>query len=166
MSQTSPSSTGFLAPKGGGTFRDGNNVLRGSDGRFAYDGGPAHRKTGGTHGNTRTPDTDATLYGKFDADGGFQKWGIAENPGDRYSSRELNGGRVDEFRRGPRDQTLDRERKLVERFPGPENLEPWVVFEFPSEDAINAWFNSSAYQALVATREEAAHMNIAVLSPF
>jgi uncharacterized protein (DUF1330 family) len=41
-----------------------------------------------------------------------------------------------------------------------------VVFEFPSEDAIDAWLNSSAYQALVATREEAAHMNIAVLSPF
>jgi uncharacterized protein (DUF1330 family) len=41
-----------------------------------------------------------------------------------------------------------------------------VVFEFPSEDAIDAWFNSDAYQALVAIREEAAHMNIAVLSPF
>ena len=41
-----------------------------------------------------------------------------------------------------------------------------VVFEFPGEDAIDAWFNSDAYQALVAIREEAAHMNIAVLSPF
>ena len=41
-----------------------------------------------------------------------------------------------------------------------------VVFEFPSEDAIDAWFKSSAYQALVAIREEGAHMNIAVLSPF
>ena len=41
-----------------------------------------------------------------------------------------------------------------------------AVFEFPSEDAIDAWFNSDAYQAIVAIREEAAHMNIVVLSPF
>jgi uncharacterized protein (DUF1330 family) len=41
-----------------------------------------------------------------------------------------------------------------------------AVFEFPSEDAIDAWFNSDAYQAIVAIREEAAHMNIAVLQPF
>ena len=41
-----------------------------------------------------------------------------------------------------------------------------AVFEFPSEDAIDAWFNSDAYQAIVAIREEAAHMNILVLQPF
>jgi uncharacterized protein (DUF1330 family) len=41
-----------------------------------------------------------------------------------------------------------------------------AVFEFPSEDAIDAWFNSDAYRAIVAIREEAAHMNIVVLSPF
>ena len=41
-----------------------------------------------------------------------------------------------------------------------------VVFEFPSEDALDAWFNSDAYQAIVAIREEAAHMNIAVVHPF
>jgi uncharacterized protein (DUF1330 family) len=41
-----------------------------------------------------------------------------------------------------------------------------AVFEFPSENAIDAWFNSDAYQAIVAIREEAAHMNLAVLSPF
>ena len=41
-----------------------------------------------------------------------------------------------------------------------------AVFEFPSEDAIDAWFNSDAYQAIVAIREEAAHMNILVLHPF
>ena len=41
-----------------------------------------------------------------------------------------------------------------------------AVFEFPSEDAIDTWFNSDAYQAIVAIREEAAHMNIAVVHPF
>jgi uncharacterized protein (DUF1330 family) len=41
-----------------------------------------------------------------------------------------------------------------------------ALFEFPSEDAIDAWFNSDAYQAIVSIREEAAHMNIAVLHPF
>ena len=41
-----------------------------------------------------------------------------------------------------------------------------VVFEFPSEDAIDAWFNSDAYQAIVSIREEAAHMTISVLHPF
>ena len=41
-----------------------------------------------------------------------------------------------------------------------------AVFEFPSEDAIDAWFNSDAYQAIVSIREEAAHMTIGVLHPF
>jgi len=41
-----------------------------------------------------------------------------------------------------------------------------AVFEFPSEDAIDTWFNSDAYQSIVAIREEAAHMNIAVVHPF
>ena len=41
-----------------------------------------------------------------------------------------------------------------------------AVFEFPSENAIDAWFNSDAYQAIVAIREEAAHMNISILHPF
>ena len=41
-----------------------------------------------------------------------------------------------------------------------------AVFEFPSEEAIDTWFNSAEYQALVSIREEAAHMNIGVLHPF
>ena len=41
-----------------------------------------------------------------------------------------------------------------------------AYFEFPSAEAIDTWFNSDAYQALVGIREEAAHMNIAVLDPF
>ena len=41
-----------------------------------------------------------------------------------------------------------------------------AVFEFPSEEAIDTWFSSDAYQAIVSIREEAAHMNILVLQPF
>lgn len=41
-----------------------------------------------------------------------------------------------------------------------------AFFEFPSAEAIDEWFSSDAYQALVGIREEAAHMNIAVLDPF
>ena len=41
-----------------------------------------------------------------------------------------------------------------------------ALFEFPSADAIHAWHDSDAYQALVSLREEAAHMNIAILNPF
>jgi len=48
--------------------------------------GPKVRTTNSTHGNTRTGDTDATLYGKFDADGNFQKWGISQNAQTRYTS--------------------------------------------------------------------------------
>ena len=45
----------------------------------------------------------------------------------------------------------------------PHQMEAY--FEFPSSEAIDAWFNSDAYQALIGLREEAAHMNIAVLEP-
>ena len=41
-----------------------------------------------------------------------------------------------------------------------------ALFEFPSAEAVDNWFNSDAYQALIGMREEAAHMNISVLEPF
>ena len=41
-----------------------------------------------------------------------------------------------------------------------------AVFEFPSVEAIENWFSSDAYQALVSVREEAAHMNIVILESF
>ena len=41
-----------------------------------------------------------------------------------------------------------------------------AVFSFPDVAAIESWFNSDAYQALVEIREEAAHMNIAILESF
>ena len=41
-----------------------------------------------------------------------------------------------------------------------------ALFEFPSTEAIDSWFNSDAYQALKEIREEAAHMNIVILESF
>ena len=41
-----------------------------------------------------------------------------------------------------------------------------ALFEFPDADAISAWYASDAYQALVPVREEAAHMDIAILESF
>jgi len=117
-----------LTCKGGGgdvPKRSADGRLRNADGTFAYDGG-SKRVPNPTHGNTKTPDTTATLYGKFDADGNFLKWGKSQNPHTRYTSKELNGGFIKEYMAGPTDQILNRERRLVERFPGPENNEPWA----------------------------------------
>ena len=41
-----------------------------------------------------------------------------------------------------------------------------AVFEFPSEDALNNWYNSDAYQALIPLRNEVCTMTLAVLTPF
>lgn len=41
-----------------------------------------------------------------------------------------------------------------------------VLFSFPSVEAINTWFHSDVYQNLVELRQEAAHMNIAILESF
>ena len=40
------------------------------------------------------------------------------------------------------------------------------VFEFPSADAIDAWYESDAYQALIPNRDEAADVTIVVLDTF
>jgi RHS repeat-associated protein len=85
-----------------------------------------------THGNLKTNTTEATLYGKFDNDGNFLKWGKSQNPQYRYTNTELDGGYVKPYRTGPTDQILDQERKLVERFPGPENNELWSGWKNPT----------------------------------
>ena len=41
-----------------------------------------------------------------------------------------------------------------------------AIFEFPTQEAAQAWYDSDAYQALVALRNEADHMNIAILECF
>jgi RHS repeat-associated protein len=106
--------------------RSADGRLRNADGTFAYDGGPKPRPEGSTHGNSRNSTTPTTLYGRYDAEGNFQKWGVTQDTSNRYSSKDLDGGRLREYRTGTRSEILDRERRLVERFPGPLNNEPWA----------------------------------------
>ena len=41
-----------------------------------------------------------------------------------------------------------------------------AVFEFPSEAALDDWYASDAYQALIPLRNEVCDMTLAVLTPF
>ena len=41
-----------------------------------------------------------------------------------------------------------------------------AVFEFPSADAVDNWYESDAYQALIPNRDEAAYVTIVVLNTF
>ena len=90
-------------------------------GRYVTD--PA--KPAKPHGNT-VGDQPATLYERYDADGNFLKHGISQNPGTRYTQKELNGGYLIETQTGPRKEILEIERDLVETNPGPLNQEPWA----------------------------------------
>ena len=83
------------------------------------------------HGNSKDSEATATLYGRFDADGKFLKWGISQDPNTRYTWKDLDGGEVRSYRSGSRTDILIRERKLVERFPGPMNKESWAGSKAP-----------------------------------
>ncbi|MCP4319716.1 MAG: DUF1330 domain-containing protein [Hyphomicrobiales bacterium] len=50
--------------------------------------------------------------------------------------------------------------KVVRTLNGEDNHEIVVIAEFPDADHINDWFDSDAYQPLVALREEAADMHM------
>ena len=73
------------------------------------------------------------LYAMNGGDGGFLKWGISYNPARRYTQRFLNsfGGSLDVLMSGSRQDMLDMERTLAERYPGPLNKEPWAGCNIP-----------------------------------
>jgi uncharacterized protein (DUF1330 family) len=56
--------------------------------------------------------------------------------------------------------------KLSKPLAGEHAHQVQAIFEFPTQEAAQAWYDSDAYQALVALRNEAAHMNIAILESF
>lgn len=116
---------GVLVHNSGGTFRSADGRLRNADGTFAPDGGSARTPSSGTHGNT-AGDQPATLYEKYDADGGFRKHGVSQDPSKRYTEAEMDGGYLIETETGPRREILRKERGLVETSPGPDNHEPWA----------------------------------------
>ena len=77
------------------------------------------------HGNTAN-DAKATLYVKVDKDGNLLKWGVTKDSKTRYTKAEIGEGRLIEIETGSRSEMLDKERELVETFPGPDNHEPWA----------------------------------------
>jgi RHS repeat-associated protein len=113
--------------KAQGTYLDPNYKLRTADGRFAPTGAPKVKpsSSGKVHGNT-AGDQPATLYEKYDRFGTFRKHGISQDPQQRYTKTELDGGYVVETQTLPRRDALRVERSLVETNPGPDNHEPWA----------------------------------------
>ncbi|MFO0831448.1 MAG: RHS repeat-associated core domain-containing protein [Phycisphaerales bacterium] len=77
------------------------------------------------HGNT-AGNQWAYLYGRYDAQGNFLKWGVTRNMATRYSKKELAGGTLSKVAEGPRRLMLQQERELVETQPGPLNHERWA----------------------------------------
>jgi uncharacterized protein (DUF1330 family) len=56
--------------------------------------------------------------------------------------------------------------KMVKQLAGEYAHQVEAIFEFPTQEAAQAWYDSDAYQALVDLRNEAAHVNIAILESF
>ena len=56
--------------------------------------------------------------------------------------------------------------KVAKQLNGEVKHQIEALFEFPSAEAIDAWYESDAYQALIPNRDEAAYVTIAVLNPF
>jgi uncharacterized protein (DUF1330 family) len=56
--------------------------------------------------------------------------------------------------------------KVAKQISGEVKHQIEAMFEFPSADAIDAWYASDAYQALIPNRDEAAYVTIVVLDSF
>jgi len=56
--------------------------------------------------------------------------------------------------------------KVAKQISGEVKHQIEAIFEFPSADAIDAWYASDAYQALIPNRDEAAYVTIVVLDTF
>ncbi|WP_169582867.1 MULTISPECIES: hypothetical protein [Microbacterium] len=78
------------------------------------------------HGNARASDRLTTLYRLEDFDGNLVKWGISGNLKSRCSTNFLKDKLLIQMTSGSREQMLKLERWIVQRDPGPLNLEPWA----------------------------------------
>jgi uncharacterized protein (DUF1330 family) len=56
--------------------------------------------------------------------------------------------------------------KVAKHLSGEVKHQIEAMFEFPSADAIDTWYQSDAYQALIPNRDEAAYVTIVVLDSF
>jgi len=68
------------------------------------------------------------LYQKLSAEGSHLKYGITNNPVTRYTSEELNGGRLNILASGAKEDMLALERSLHETLPiGPEERQAFYI---------------------------------------
>jgi uncharacterized protein (DUF1330 family) len=56
--------------------------------------------------------------------------------------------------------------KVTKQLSGEVKHQIEAGFEFPSTDAVDAWYEPDAYQALIPNRDEAAYVTIVVLDTF
>ena len=56
--------------------------------------------------------------------------------------------------------------KVAKQLSGEVKHQIEALFEFPSADAIDTWYNSDAYQALIPNRDEAGYVTVAILDSF
>jgi uncharacterized protein (DUF1330 family) len=56
--------------------------------------------------------------------------------------------------------------KVAKQLSGEVKHQIEAIFEFPSADVIDAWYESDAYQALIPNRDEAAYVTVVVLDTF
>jgi hypothetical protein len=78
------------------------------------------------HGNSRLSSKTTYLYRMSDDAGNYLKTGLTSNPGSRYTQKYLVDKRLDFLTSGSRSNMLNLERFIVERDPGPLNLERWA----------------------------------------
>jgi hypothetical protein len=78
------------------------------------------------HGNARASTSLTYLYRLESLDGSLLKWGVTSNWEGRYSGEFLADKVMLRMTSGSRANMLDLERWIVERDPGPMNLEPWA----------------------------------------
>ena len=78
------------------------------------------------HGNSATSSAKAYLYRLSDSEGNYLKTGISKDPGTRYPKSFMRDKDMEILQSGTRREMLNLERFIVERDPGPLNLEPWA----------------------------------------
>ncbi|MBC8951487.1 RHS repeat-associated core domain-containing protein [Xenorhabdus sp. PB62.4] len=93
-------------------------------GKAAGKGGKAAVKA--IHGNSKHSPKPAYLYELSTDKDEFLKYGISQNPSNRYTKKYMEDKEIREIDSGTRADMLKKERDLVTQNPGPLNKEPWA----------------------------------------
>jgi RHS repeat-associated protein len=78
------------------------------------------------HGNSASSPAVTYLYRLYHEDGTYLKTGVSKNPFNRYSRSFMEDKSMEVLQSGNRREMLNLERFIVERDPGPLNLERWA----------------------------------------